>query len=147
MGLKTSLSAVIKALLVLPYWRVVQNIRLGNVGLFSGTISIGSQMTQCLIILFLQPITKLHLFTIELKLVDDFRCFRSKMFFRTFSTVPLNSPILTVNVCLNTVLATTSHCPEFNNSETIDIGDRRLLMRLLDERYRRQGQGTRSTGL
>jgi len=41
----------------------------------------------------LQPITKLYLFTIELKLRDDFRCFRVKMCFRTFSTVPLNSPI------------------------------------------------------
>jgi len=43
---------------------------------------------------YLQPITKLYLLTIELKLRDDFRCFRSKMCFRTFSTVPLNSPIV-----------------------------------------------------
>jgi len=43
--------------------------------------------------LYLQPITELYLFTIELKLRDDFRCFRSKMCFGTFSTVPLNSPI------------------------------------------------------
>jgi len=57
------------------------------IGLFSGTVSISSQMTQCRIILLLQPITKLYLFTIELKLRDDFRCFR------TFSTVPLNSPM------------------------------------------------------
>jgi len=35
------------------------------------------------LILGLQPITKLYLFTIEIKLRDDFRCFR------TFSTVPL----------------------------------------------------------
>jgi len=27
------------------------------------------------------------------KLRDDFRCFRSKIYFRTFHTVPLNSPI------------------------------------------------------
>jgi len=38
---------------------------------------------------FLQPTTKLYLFTNELKLRDDFRCFRSKMCFRTFSTLPL----------------------------------------------------------
>jgi len=52
-----------------------------TIGLFSGTIglSISSQMTQCRIILLLQPITKLYLFTIELKLRDDFRYFRSKM--------------------------------------------------------------------
>jgi len=61
------------------------------IGLFSCTISISSQMTQCRIIILLQPITKLYLFTIELKLRDDFRCFRSKMCFRTFCTVPLNS--------------------------------------------------------
>jgi len=51
-------------------------------------------MTQCRIILLLQPITKLYIFTIELKLRDDFRCFRSKICFRTFSTVPLNSPMI-----------------------------------------------------
>jgi len=44
-------------------------------------------------------------------------------------------------------LATTSYCPVWNNSETIDIDDRRLLTRLRDVRYRRQGQGARSTGL
>jgi len=49
-------------------------------------------MTQCRIILLLQPITKLFLFTNELKLQDDFRCFR------TFCTVPLNSPIVICNV-------------------------------------------------
>jgi len=38
-------------------------------------------------ILLFQPITKLYLFTNELKLRDDFRYFRSKMCFRTFSTV------------------------------------------------------------
>jgi len=48
-------------------------------------------MMQFRIILLLQPITKLYLVTIELKLRNDFRCFRSKMCFRTFSTVPLNS--------------------------------------------------------
>jgi len=48
-------------------------------------------MTQCRIIRLLQPITKLYLFTIELKLRNDFRCFRSKICFSTFSTVPLNS--------------------------------------------------------
>jgi len=64
-----------------------------TIGLFSGTISIGSRMTQCRIILSLQTITKLYLFTIELILRDDFRCFRSEMCFRTFSTVPLNSPM------------------------------------------------------
>jgi len=53
-------------------------------------------MTQCRIILVLQPITKLYLFTIVLKLRDDFRCFRSKMCFRTFSTVSLNSPMITI---------------------------------------------------
>jgi len=58
-----------------------------------GTKSITSQMTQCRIILLLQPITKLYLFRIELKLRDDFRCFRSKMCFRTLCTVPLNSTI------------------------------------------------------
>jgi len=60
---------------------------------FSGTRAYidSSQMTQCRIILLLQPIIKLYLFTIELNLRDDFRCFRSKMCFRTFSTVPLNS--------------------------------------------------------
>jgi len=63
------------------------------IGLFSGTISKSSQMTQCRIILLLQPITKLYLFTIELKLRADFRCFRSKMCFRTFSTESLNSPM------------------------------------------------------
>jgi len=67
--------------------------QLNNLGMFSGNISISSQMTQCRIILLLQPVTKLYLFTIELKLRDDFRCFRSKMCFRTFSTVPLNSPL------------------------------------------------------
>jgi len=51
-------------------------------------------MTQCRTILLLQTITKLFLFTIELKLRDDFRCFRLKMCFRTFSTVPLNSTLL-----------------------------------------------------
>jgi len=68
-------------------------VSLLRIGLFSGTVSISSQITQCRIILLLQPITKLYLFTIELKLRDDFRCFRSTMCFRTFSTVPLNSPI------------------------------------------------------
>jgi len=68
-------------------------VRYTNIGLFSGTIAISFQMTQCRITLLLQPITKLYLFTIELKLRDDFRCCRSKMCFRTFSTVPLNSPI------------------------------------------------------
>jgi len=62
--------------------------------MFSGNISISSQITQCRIILLSQPITKLYLFTIELKLPEDFRCYRSKMCFRTFSTVSLNSPIL-----------------------------------------------------
>jgi len=42
-------------------------------------------MTQCRIILLLQPITKLYLFTIELQLRYDFR---SNMCFLTFSTVP-----------------------------------------------------------
>jgi len=56
-------------------------------------------MTQCRIILELQPITKLYVFTIELKLRDDFRCFRSKMCFRTFSTESLNSPIPYVGRC------------------------------------------------
>jgi len=42
-----------------------------SIGLFSGTISISSQMTQCRITLLLQSITKLYLFTIELKLRDD----------------------------------------------------------------------------
>jgi len=37
------------------------------IGLCSGTISISSQMTQCRIILLLQPITKLYLFTMQLK--------------------------------------------------------------------------------
>jgi len=54
-----------------------------SIELFSGTISISSQMTKCRIILLLQPITKLYLFTIELILRDDFRCFRSKMCCRT----------------------------------------------------------------
>jgi len=63
------------------------------IGLFSGTISISSQMTQCRIILLLQPITKFYLFTIELKLLYNFRRFCSKICFRTFSTVPLNSPM------------------------------------------------------
>jgi len=67
-------------------------LRWNAIGLFSDTISISSQMTQCRIILLLQPITKLYLFTIKLKLRDYFRCFCSKMCFRTFSTVPLNSP-------------------------------------------------------
>jgi len=63
------------------------------IGVFSGTISISSEMTQCRIILILQPITKLYLFTIELNLRDDFRCFHSQMCFRTLNTVPLNSPM------------------------------------------------------
>jgi len=63
--------------------------------LCSGTISTSSQMTQCRIIpLFTTNHRALYLFTIELNLRDDFRCFRSKMCFRTFSTVPLNSPII-----------------------------------------------------
>jgi len=61
------------------------------IGLFSGTLSISSQMTQRRIILLFQAITKLYSFTIELKLRDDFRCLRSKMCFRTSSTVPLKS--------------------------------------------------------
>jgi len=64
-----------------------------TVGLFSGTISISSQMTQCRIILLLQPITRFNLFTIELKVRDDFRRFRSKMCFCAFITVPLNNPV------------------------------------------------------
>jgi len=62
------------------------------VGQFSGTISTRSQRAQCRIILLLQPITKLYLFTIELKLRDDFRYIRTKICSRTFSTVPLYSP-------------------------------------------------------
>jgi len=50
---------------------VTQHTVIITIGLFSGTISISSQMTQCRIILVLQPITKLYLFTIELKLRDD----------------------------------------------------------------------------
>jgi len=46
---------------------------------FSDTILISSQMTKCQIILLLQPIIKLYLLTIELKLRDDFRCSRSKI--------------------------------------------------------------------
>jgi len=66
-------------------WAHLAKLKL--IGLFSDTISIRSQMTQCRIIPLLQPITKLYLFTMELKLPDDFRCFRSKMYFRRFSTV------------------------------------------------------------
>jgi len=55
-------------------------------------------MTQCRIKLLLQPITKLYVFTIELKLRDDFRCFRSKMCFRTFSTVQKNMNTLPADV-------------------------------------------------
>jgi len=84
------------------------------IGLFSGTISISSQMAQCRIILLLQPITKFYLFTNNPKLRDDFRCFRSKMRFRTFSTVSLNSPIQVVshelalywNSCLGEIFRT-----------------------------------------
>jgi len=54
--------------------------------------------------------------------------------------------ILTVKVGLNTVLATPRFCLVWNNAETIDIDDRRLVMRLRDVRYRRQGQGSSSTG-
>jgi len=53
----------------------LMNIEQSVIGLFSGTISISAQMTQCQIIRVLQPITKLYLFTIELKLRDDFQCF------------------------------------------------------------------------
>jgi len=59
--------------------------------LFNGTISISSQMTQCRIILVLQPITKLYLFTNELKLPDDFRGASAR-----HSTGPLNSPIQSI---------------------------------------------------
>jgi len=56
--------------------------------------------------LLLQPITKFYLFTIELKLRDDFRRFRSKMCFRTFSTVPLNSPYMFGSVAVMYYLLT-----------------------------------------
>jgi len=65
---------------------------LSRIGLFSGPTSTSSQMTQCRIILLFTT-SRQALFTNELKLRDDFRFFRSKMCFRTFSTVPLNSPI------------------------------------------------------
>jgi len=69
-------------------------LNLPPIGLFSGTISISSQMTQCRITF----ITTNHQAPfIELKLRDDFRCFRSKMCFRTFSTVPLNNPLVLLN--------------------------------------------------
>jgi len=65
---------------------------LAGIKRFSGTISISSRMTQCRIILLLglQPITKLHLFTIELKWRDDFRCFRIKCAFVCSTSTPVN---------------------------------------------------------
>jgi len=70
------------------------------IGLFRGTISISSQMTvPNRTFRLLQPITKIYLFTIELKMWDDFRCFRSKMCFRTFSTVT-KQPILSIPIRL-----------------------------------------------
>jgi len=78
--------------------------------------SISSQMTQCRIILLLQLIAKLYLFTIELKLRDDFRCFRSQMCFRTFSTaLPMNSPIdPTIDIMS---LVPTPETPAISNSK------------------------------
>jgi len=63
---------------------------------FSGTISISSQVTQCRIILLLQPITKLYLFYNRTKITGWFPVLPLKNVLRTFSTVPLNSamPIL-----------------------------------------------------
>jgi len=71
-----------------------------TIGLFSGTISTSSQMTQCrIMLLFTTNHPALFIYK-RLKLRDDFRCFHSKMCFRTFSTVPLNSPIIIIIVII-----------------------------------------------
>jgi len=68
-------------------WDVASNLQ--NKGTLQNNpafISISSRMTRCRILL-LQPITKLYLFTIKLKLRDDFRCFHSEMCFCRFSDI------------------------------------------------------------